>query len=70
MFTHMINGPLWNTLSVHCLSHIYHWCGGCVALNEIIVIAIGIWKYLKIQDGRQNIEILLYVFKMVHIDFF
>ena len=31
-------------------------------LNEIIVTTIGIWKYLKIQDGRQNIEILLYVF--------
>ena len=25
-------------------------------------ITIGIWKYLKIQDGHQNIEILLYVF--------
>ena len=33
-------------------------------------MTIGIWKYLKIQDGRQNIEILLYVFKMAHIDFF
>ena len=38
-------------------------------LNEIIVIAIGILKYLKIQDDRQNIEILLYVFNMAHIDF-
>ena len=25
-------------------------------------------KNLKIQDGRQNIEILLYVIKMAHID--
>ena len=25
-------------------------------------ITIGIWKYLEIQNGRQNIEILLYVF--------
>ena len=37
-------------------------------MNEIIVITITIWKYLKIQDGRQNIEILLYVFTMAHID--
>ena len=37
-------------------------------MNEIIVITIAIWKYLKIQDGHQNIKILLYVFKMAHID--
>ena len=37
-------------------------------MNEIIVITIAIWKYLKIQDGRQNIEIVLDVFKMTHID--
>ena len=40
-----------------------------IVLNEIIVITIGIWKYIKVQDGRQNIEILLYVFKMASIDF-
>ena len=37
-------------------------------MNDIIVIEIDIWKYLKIQDGPHYIEILLYVFKMAHID--
>ena len=36
-------------------------------LNELNVITIGIWKYIKVQDGRQNIEILLYVFNIAKI---
>ena len=42
---------------------------GCVVLNEIIDITIGILKYLKIQDGHHNIELLQNVFKVAHIDF-
>ena len=38
------------------------------SLFSSYLLAIDIWKYLKIQDGRQNIEILIYVFKMAHID--